>query len=147
MFCCFVFFLYKKLCIFPILSIKKKNPFFGFWKGIRRVTFSFFSLNKFVDLWKVPIEEHIEALDWLHSQDQKNLLPRCYFSGRSQVTFSDFTSNDLTNRNGSAANGHLQRISTSSDDKNLVSVAGVGSAVLFRSPNPFSFDDWLSIKR
>nr|AZK16211.1 isochorismate synthase [Catharanthus roseus] len=96
---------------------------------------------------EVPIEEHIEALDWLHSQDQKNLLPRCYFSGRSQVTFSDFTSNDLTNRNGSAANGHLQRISTSFDDKNLASVAGVGSAALFRSPNPFSFDDWLSIKR
>lgn len=92
---------------------------------------------------QVPVEEQIEALDWLHSQDQ-NVLPRCYFSGRSRVTISDFSSTDITNLNGS---GNLKHISTSADDNELVSVAGVGSAVLFRSPNPFSFDDWLSIKR
>lgn len=92
---------------------------------------------------QVPVEEQVEALEWLHSQDQ-NVLPRCYFSGRSQVTISDFSSTDITNVNG---NGNLQHISTSADDNKLVSVAGVGSAVLFRSPNPFSFDDWLSIKR
>lgn len=91
----------------------------------------------------MPVEDQIEALDWLHSQDQ-NVLPRCYFSGRSRVTISDFSSTDITNVNG---NGNLQHISTSADDNELVSVAGVGSAVLFRSPNPFSFDDWLSIKR
>lgn len=90
---------------------------------------------------QVPVDEQIEALEWLRSQDQ-NVLPRCYFSGRSRVTISDFSSTDITNGNGS-----LQHISTSADDNKLVSVAGVGSAVLFRSPNPFSFDDWLSIKR
>ncbi|KAJ4712162.1 Isochorismate synthase, chloroplastic [Melia azedarach] len=38
-------------------------------------------------------------------------------------------------------------IGHSSISHNLVSVAGLGSAVFFRSLNPFSYNDWKSIKR
>lgn len=74
---------------------------------------------------EVPIEEQIEALEWLHAQNHL-LLPRCFFSGR--------TSDEL------CING------TSSHSK-LVSVAGVGSAVFFTHLRPFSLDDWRAIRR
>ncbi|KAL3528335.1 hypothetical protein ACH5RR_007657 [Cinchona calisaya] len=89
---------------------------------------------------EVPIQQQIEALDWLHSQDRSHQLPRCYFSGRNRVTFSDLS----RSIDGSAFNPYT---STSVEDNDLLSVAGVGSAVLFRSLHPFSFHDWLSIKR
>ncbi|KAE9610991.1 hypothetical protein Lal_00033585 [Lupinus albus] len=65
---------------------------------------------------QVPIEEKVEAIDWLHSQNNV-LLPRCFFSGREQ------------------------------EEDNLVSVAGVGSAVFFCHSHPFSYWDWRSIRR
>ncbi|CAJ2667442.1 unnamed protein product [Trifolium pratense] len=57
---------------------------------------------------EVPIEEQVEAIDWLLSQGHL-LLPRCYFSGREQKSVPG----------------------------NLVSIAGVGSAVCFSQPQPF----------
>ncbi|KAG6753018.1 hypothetical protein POTOM_043062 [Populus tomentosa] len=78
---------------------------------------------------QVPIQQQIEAIDWLHSQHQ--IHPRCFFSGRRQS--KDFT--EVTNGNG------YQK------SNNVVSVAGVGSAVLFRNVHPFCYNDWKSIKR
>ncbi|KDO76054.1 hypothetical protein CISIN_1g008131mg [Citrus sinensis] len=82
---------------------------------------------------QVPIEEQIQAIDWLHAQHQ--LLPRCFFSGRSRKKDSDI-SVVFPNGNGQSSVTH-----------NLVSVAGVGSAVFFRNLHPFSYNDWRSIKR
>ncbi|XP_028797532.1 isochorismate synthase, chloroplastic [Neltuma alba] len=79
---------------------------------------------------QVAIEGQIEAIDWLHSQSEL-LLPRCFFSGRAT--------------HPSLGNGHTS-MSMACEHK-LVSIAGVGSAVFFRQPHPFSYDDWLSIKR
>lgn len=84
----------------------------------------------------MPIEEQIEALEWLHAQNHV-LLPRCFFSGRraavdSEMCFIDHT----TKRNG-----------TSHSSSKVVSVAGVGSAVFFTHLRPFSFDDWRAIRR
>ncbi|XP_044485571.1 isochorismate synthase 2, chloroplastic isoform X2 [Mangifera indica] len=82
---------------------------------------------------QVPIQEQIEAIDWLHAQH--HLLPRCFFSARSQRNVSsNFV--EYTNGNGHTTVSH-----------NLVSVAGVGSAVFFRHHRPFSYNDWRSIKR
>ncbi|XP_011044019.1 PREDICTED: isochorismate synthase 2, chloroplastic-like isoform X2 [Populus euphratica] len=78
---------------------------------------------------QVPIQQQIEAIDWLHSQH--HIHPRCFFSGRRQS--KDFT--EVTNGNG------FQK------SNNVVSVAGVGSAVLFRNVHPFCYNDWKSIKR
>ncbi|KAM7275608.1 hypothetical protein ACFE04_017474 [Oxalis oulophora] len=77
---------------------------------------------------QVPIHQRIEAIDWLHAQDQLP-LPRCFFSGRR---------NRFNNSNN--ANSSLPH-------HNLVSVAGIGSAVFFRHFHPFSYNDWKSIKR
>ncbi|RDX94556.1 hypothetical protein CR513_23051, partial [Mucuna pruriens] len=88
-----------------ISEMKSEAPF-GTSSGIVRV--------------QVPIEEQLEAIDWLHSQNHP-LLPRCYFSGRKRTH---------------CCNG-----------ENLVSVAGVGSAVFFSQPHPFSYWDWISIRR
>ncbi|PON34678.1 Isochorismate synthase [Parasponia andersonii] len=82
---------------------------------------------------QVPIQQQIEAIDWLHAQDQ--LLPRCYFSGRSRTESCNLL---IESSNG---NGHNSGVG------NLVSVAGVGSAVFFRHLHPFSYRDWKSIKR
>ncbi|CAN4099357.1 unnamed protein product [Withania somnifera] len=79
---------------------------------------------------EVPIEEQIEALEWLHAQSHL-LLPRCFFSGRRPPTV---TSDEM------CING------TSSHSK-LLSVAGVGSAVFFTHLRPFSLDDWRAIRR
>ncbi|KAK9060998.1 hypothetical protein SSX86_018178 [Deinandra increscens subsp. villosa] len=83
--------------------------------------------------YKVPIEEQIEAIDWLHGQQHfEHHLPRCFFSGRSQRRINGFpsltTGNDLS-------------------DSSPVSTAGLGSAVFFRHVSPFSLRDWRSIKR
>ncbi|XP_075516496.1 isochorismate synthase, chloroplastic-like [Primulina tabacum] len=72
---------------------------------------------------EVPIQQHIEALDWLRSQNNP-LLPRTYFSGRESNVISSYD-----------------------HQENLVSVAGFGSAVSFRHLNAFSLNDWHSIKR
>ncbi|XP_031252321.1 isochorismate synthase 2, chloroplastic isoform X1 [Pistacia vera] len=82
---------------------------------------------------QVPIQEQIEAIDWLHAQ--QNLLPRCFFSARSQKKVSN-SFLEYTNGNGYTSVTH-----------NLVSVAGVGCAVFFRHLHPFSYNDWRSIKR
>ncbi|KAK4258452.1 hypothetical protein QN277_004901 [Acacia crassicarpa] len=79
---------------------------------------------------QVAIEEQIEAIDWLHSQSEL-LLPRCFFSGRAT--------------HPSLGNGHSS-MSLAYEHK-LISVAGVGSAIFFRQAHPFSYEDWLSIKR
>ena len=77
----------------------------------------------------------IEAVDWLHAQT--HLLPRCFFSGRSHGHSSTDLLIHSANGNG---NGRLL-------NQNLASVAGVGSAVLFRHSRPFSYNDWKCIKR
>ncbi|XP_059645209.1 isochorismate synthase, chloroplastic isoform X2 [Cornus florida] len=77
---------------------------------------------------QVPIQERIEAIDWLHAQDQ--LLPRCFFSGRTRTL-------------GLQPHPFID----SDNTQNLIGVAGVGSAVFFRHFRPFSLDDWRSIKR
>lgn len=82
---------------------------------------------------EVPIEQQIEAIDWLHAQNQ--LLPHCFFSSRSQTSGSDLFISSL---NG---NGHI------SVNPDLISIAGVGSAVFFRHSQQFSLDNWRSIKR
>ncbi|KAL8042187.1 hypothetical protein ABFX02_09G034100 [Erythranthe guttata] len=86
---------------------------------------------------EVPIQEKVEALDWLRSQSD-TLLPRCYFSGRDSGDTAL-----IQNRNGdwrASSNGH-------DSQQKLLSVAGLGSAVSFRHLHPFSSDDWHSIKR
>ncbi|KAI6683002.1 hypothetical protein NL676_028915 [Syzygium grande] len=92
---------------------------------------------------QVPIHEKIEAIDWLHSQRQ--LLPRCFFSGRDSVGgCSDCLLEPSSAGSGDGdGNGHLRHRT----GHRLVSVAGIGSAVFFRRVRPFSYEDWLSIKR
>ncbi|XP_057952068.1 isochorismate synthase 2, chloroplastic-like isoform X2 [Malania oleifera] len=83
---------------------------------------------------QVPIQQQIEAIDWLRAQ-QDQILPRCFFSGRNPSASSDLL---LIDSNGNSQN---------SASRSLVSVAGVGSAVFFRQFHPFSSYDWRSIKR
>uniref|UniRef100_A0A7N0TZU1 isochorismate synthase n=1 Tax=Kalanchoe fedtschenkoi TaxID=63787 RepID=A0A7N0TZU1_KALFE len=82
---------------------------------------------------QVPIEQKIGAIDWLYSQDE--LLPRCFFSGRDSSDAELVV--DAVNGNGRS----------SAAGRNLVSVAGIGSAVYFRHIRPFGIEDWRSIKR
>ncbi|CAN6938537.1 unnamed protein product [Brassica oleracea] len=84
---------------------------------------------------QVPIDQQIGAIDWLQSQNE--IHPRCFFSRRSDVGRPDLLL-DLASDNG---NGR------GSSDRELVSVAGIGSAVFFRDLDPFSHDDWRSIRR
>ncbi|KAK4489849.1 hypothetical protein RD792_000494, partial [Penstemon davidsonii] len=77
---------------------------------------------------EVPIQQRIEALDWLRCQSHNLLLPRCYFSGRDSTPL-------------------IENGDHSDHKKRLVSVAGLGSSVFFRDLSPFSLDDWHSIKR
>ncbi|KAF2594148.1 hypothetical protein F2Q70_00045431, partial [Brassica cretica] len=84
---------------------------------------------------QVPIDQQIGAIDWLQSQNE--IHPRCFFSRRSDVGRPDLLL-DLASENG---NGR------GSSDRDLVSVAGIGSAVFFRDLDPFSHDDWRSIRR
>ncbi|GFZ12080.1 isochorismate synthase 2 [Actinidia rufa] len=83
---------------------------------------------------EVPIQRRIEAIDWLHAQ--RELLPRCFFSGRTESNSFDRFIDYTNGNNGQRSVGHK-----------LVSVAGVGSAVYFRHSHQFSVDDWRSIKR
>ncbi|KAK6249930.1 hypothetical protein SCA6_003935 [Theobroma cacao] len=83
---------------------------------------------------QVPIQQRIEAIEWLHAQNQ--ILPRCFFSGRRSRANGANLLVDMTNGNGHNSFG-----------QNLLSVAGVGSAVFFRQLHPFSYDDWRSITR
>ncbi|EXB20726.1 Isochorismate synthase [Morus notabilis] len=122
----------ERLC--STISELKSDPPPNFTSGILRL--------------QVPIQQQIDAIDWLHAQDQ--LLPRCYFSGRSQTQNSNIFL-DITNGNG---NGNRNVIGNGNGSghnqwayRNLVSVAGVGSAVFFRQLHPFSYSHWKSIKR
>lgn len=85
---------------------------------------------------KVPIQQQIEAIDWLYAQNK--LLPRCFFSDRAQTGNSklsiDYTNGKLNGQNPKKHN-------------KLVSVAGVGSAVFFQDLHPFSYRHWKSLKR
>ncbi|CAG7904613.1 unnamed protein product [Brassica rapa] len=83
---------------------------------------------------QVPIDQQIEAIDWLQAQDESQ--PRCFFSRRSDVGRPDLLL-DLASENGNGG----------SSNRDLVSVAGIGSAVFFRDLDPFSHDDWRSIRR
>lgn len=74
----------------------------------------------------MPIEEHIEALDWLRSQSIDPVLPRSYYSGRESSIVPSLHDNT---------------------EEKLVSVAGFGSAVSFRNLDAFALNDWHSIKR
>ncbi|KAK6123253.1 hypothetical protein DH2020_043010 [Rehmannia glutinosa] len=101
---------------------------------------------------EVPIQQQIEALDWLRSQSHSLRLPRCYFSGRdsSNISLIEHTNGNVNvNVNGNGnGNGHSSsQDHTDHPQKKLVSVAGLGSAVSFRHLHPFSLDDWHSIKR
>ncbi|CAA3015279.1 Hypothetical predicted protein [Olea europaea subsp. europaea] len=80
---------------------------------------------------EVPIQQRIEALDWISAQSQQ-FLPRCFFSGRNPGNVSWI-------ENGGASSVEHQH--------KLVSVVGIGSAVFFRRLHPFSLDDWRAIKR
>uniref|UniRef100_A0A1J3CPH7 isochorismate synthase n=1 Tax=Noccaea caerulescens TaxID=107243 RepID=A0A1J3CPH7_NOCCA len=86
---------------------------------------------------QVPIDQQIGAIDWLHAQNE--IHPRCFFSRRSDVGRPDLLL-DLASEKENG-NGRV------SSDRNLVSVAGIGSAVFFRDLDPFSHDDWRSIRR
>ncbi|KAL6559466.1 hypothetical protein OROGR_004583 [Orobanche gracilis] len=103
------------------------------------------SLDSGIIRIEVPIQEQIEALDWLRSQRHGHLLPRCFFSGRDS---NNIPLIEHINGNGSG-NGINGRHSLSSQEhrQKLVSVAGLGAAVSFRHLHPFSLDDWHSIKR
>ncbi|CAH8364010.1 unnamed protein product [Eruca vesicaria subsp. sativa] len=85
---------------------------------------------------QVPIDQQIGAIDWLQAQNE--IQPRCFFSRRSDVGRPDLLL-DLANENEDVNGG--------SSDRDLVSVAGIGSAVFFRDLDPFSHDDWRSIRR
>ncbi|KAG5602340.1 hypothetical protein H5410_033710 [Solanum commersonii] len=78
---------------------------------------------------EVPIEAQFEALEWLQGQNHL-FLPRCFFSGRRPPTVASEVC-----------------INETSSHTKLVSVAGVGSAVLFTHLRPFSLDDWRAIRR
>ncbi|KAJ4884532.1 hypothetical protein Rs2_34625 [Raphanus sativus] len=89
---------------------------------------------------QVPIDQQIGAIDWLQAQNE--IQPRCFFSRRSDVGRPDLLldlANDEENSNGNGLGG--------SSGRDLVSVAGIGSAVFFRDLDPFSHDDWRSIRR
>ncbi|KAG6686790.1 hypothetical protein I3842_11G039000 [Carya illinoinensis] len=84
---------------------------------------------------QVPIQQQIDAIDWLHAQNNL-LLSRCFFSNRSDSSDIFHSVDGNGNRNGSPKGA-----------SSLVSVAGVGSAVFFRRMDPFSYSDWKSIRR
>lgn len=84
----------------------------------------------------MPILQKAEALDWLHAQNNLS-LPRCFFSSRSEPNYSEPLYIEDNNEGSNIA----------SEKNDLVSVAGIGSAVFFREIHPFSFDDWSAIKR
>ncbi|CAH2067285.1 unnamed protein product [Thlaspi arvense] len=92
---------------------------------------------------QVPIDQQIGAIDWLQAQNE--IQPRCFFSRRSDVGRPDLLL-DLASEEEDG-NGNGNRNGRGSSDRNPVSVAGIGSAVFFRDLDPFSHDDWRSIRR
>ncbi|KAI3736730.1 hypothetical protein L2E82_26714 [Cichorium intybus] len=86
---------------------------------------------------EVPIEQQIEAIDWLRGQQQFQHLPRCFFSGRRQRRINGYPPHSNS----------LFDYDTINRDSSPLSVAGLGSAVFFRHFSPFSLHDWRSIKR
>ncbi|KAJ0255808.1 Isochorismate synthase 1 [Hirschfeldia incana] len=88
---------------------------------------------------QVPINQQIGAIDWLQSQNENH--PRCFFSRRSDVGRPDLLLDLASDNDNGNGNGR------GSSDGDLVSVAGIGSAVYFRDLDPFSHDDWRSIRR
>ncbi|KAG8379150.1 hypothetical protein BUALT_Bualt07G0058200 [Buddleja alternifolia] len=93
---------------------------------------------------EVPIQQQIEALDWLRSQTQ-TLLPRCFFSGRDDDGDGDDHSNSVplihnanANANGDSSSTHRQK---------LVSVAGFLSkkCPLIRAYGAIRFDPMSNI--
>ncbi|KAF8103285.1 hypothetical protein N665_0188s0227 [Sinapis alba] len=91
---------------------------------------------------QVPIDQQIGAIDWLQAQNE--IHPRCFFSRRSDVGRPDLLL-DLANDNENV--NEQQHGQGASSHRDLVSVAGIGSAVFFRDLDPFSHDDWRSIRR
>ncbi|KAG9444316.1 hypothetical protein H6P81_015656 [Aristolochia fimbriata] len=81
---------------------------------------------------EVPIEQQVDAVGWLYAQ---HVLPRCFFSGRSENARSYFFPNGISRQ---CPNG---------TPPNLLRVSGVGSAVFFQQFHPFTLDDWRCIKR
>ncbi|KAH9604569.1 hypothetical protein KSS87_006406 [Heliosperma pusillum] len=92
---------------------------------------------------EVPIEQEIEAIEWLQSQQpagpHQQKLPRFFFSGRRTSNGPDFFID--------YSNGNINGSPTTPLSPDLISVAGIGAAVYFRHFRPFSFNDWRSIKR
>ncbi|KAI4329607.1 hypothetical protein MLD38_027976 [Melastoma candidum] len=78
---------------------------------------------------QAPITERVKAIEWLHSQPPRCRFPRVFFSPPSACTASGINGFGIEH------------------DPIVVSVAGIGSAVFFRHLRPFSYHDWLSIKR
>ncbi|WOK91321.1 isochorismate synthase, chloroplastic isoform X1 [Canna indica] len=95
---------------------------------------------------QVPIRQRVDALEWLQGQVHYQSLPRCFFSSRGQ---------NLASTNFRLASNGRGLLSTVKDDidhdahdaEELVSVAGIGSAVFFQGFNPFALHDWQSIRR
>ncbi|CAL9751119.1 unnamed protein product [Musa acuminata subsp. burmannicoides] len=77
---------------------------------------------------QVPIRQRADALEWLQAQSQHQVLPRCFFSSRGQSL--DLTSLSLVGNGG----GLASTAKADGDEQELVSVAGVGSAVFFKGP-------------
>ncbi|KAH9315333.1 hypothetical protein KI387_023960, partial [Taxus chinensis] len=88
--------------------------------------------------FQVPLLQDIKALEWLQSQSQGSaLLPRCYFSPRH-----------YRGSIGESLSEHISKRQLGQPYKNTVKgVAGIGSAVLFKSSHPFSLNDWKTIRR
>lgn len=87
---------------------------------------------------QVPLLQEIKALEWIQSQPQGSvLLPRCYFSSRCyRGSAGDSLSQDIFKKQ------------FGEPEKNILKgVAGIGSAVLFKSLHPFSLKDWKTIRR
>lgn len=100
-----------------------------YWPCVFPAKDDFFLILKETIL-QVPIQQRIQAIDWLSSQP--HLLPRTFFSGRSRAIDSPHN----TSNGSHPFNYH-----------HLLGVAGVGSAVVFRRLHCFSYNDWASIKR
>ncbi|CAO2840397.1 unnamed protein product [Amaranthus hypochondriacus] len=111
--------------LYSTISNLKSNPHYS-------------NLNSGIIRIQVPIEEQIEARDWLHAQPHNHQFPRIFFSGRRQFDGSGYFV-DCINGDGND--------NSNSNSHDLLSIAGVGAAVYFRHFRSFSFDDWRSIRR
>ncbi|XP_038879641.1 isochorismate synthase 2, chloroplastic isoform X2 [Benincasa hispida] len=101
-------------------------------RGVAKLKLEAPALTSGIIRLQVPIQQRIQAIDWLSSQP--HLLPRTFFSGRSRSRAIDSAHNTS---NGSHPFNH----------HHLLGAAGVGSAVVFHRLHCFSYNDWASIKR